>query len=194
MRFQGFVLTAVLVMGSGLSVAGQEPSEPYGKKTPPKAPMATFAEGTGAAVFAEVVEALNAEDTDLVVDFINKLYDLRSKYKSVLEKEVELRQSGESNADQQAMMQAYVTLLSEEKDQAKAVINLLSRDLEAHESRLLQVMAKVHRVGDRLMKRAIVNLTNELRRFVRFQLMNSQNSQRRFFVDAMKFLDQYFRG
>jgi len=194
MRFQGIVLTAVLMVGAGVSVAEREPMDPYGKKTPPKAPMATLTEGTGAAVFAEVVQALNAEDTDLVVDFINKLYDLRSKYQSVLEKEVELRQSRQSNEDQKAMMQAYINLLNEEKSQAKAIINLLSRDLEAHESRLLQVMAKVHRVGDRLMKSTIINITNEMRRFVRFQLMNSQGQQRRFFVDAMKFLDQYFRG
>ena len=165
-----------------------------GKKTPPKAPISATGDGVNAAVLADIVRELSSEDTELVVDFINKLYDLKAKYKEVLQKEVELRQSGASDDAQKELMKAYITLLHEEKAQAKEVINTITRDLEAHESRLLQVTAKIFRVGDTYMKRTITNLRVEVKKFVRYQLINNRGQERAFFMDVMRFLDQYFRA
>ncbi|MBT3786579.1 hypothetical protein HOF92_16510 [bacterium] len=199
MKFRKWVFSTILVAGL-IPVHAQDQEEIFGKKTPPRAPHASVDDAllgevsSHAAVLADIVAELNGEDTELVVDFINKLYDLRTAFKGVLEKEVELRQSRVSDDAQKALVTQYIQLLHEEKEKAKAIINLVNRDLEAHESRLLQVMAKIHRVGDRLMKRTITNVHTEIKKFVRFELSNAQGSERGFFQDALRFLDQYFRG
>jgi len=198
MKFRIWLLSTILVAGM-MPLQAQEQEEIFGKKAPPRAPGHSVQESIGhdashTAVLADIVQGLNGEDTELVVDFINKLYELRTTFKTVLEKEVELRQSRVSDDAQKELVTQYIQMLHEEKEKAKELIKIVSRDLDAHESRLLQVMAKIHRVGDRLMKRTITNLRTEVRKFVRFQLSNTQGADRGFFQDAMRFLDQYFRN
>lgn len=198
MKLRTWLITGILVAGI-IPLQAEDQDEIFGKKAPPRASETSVDvmmqdESSHAAVLAEIVSELNGEDTELVMDFINKLYDLRSTFQTVLEKEVELRQSRVSDEAQKALVTAYIQLLHDEKAKAKELIKLINRDLDAHESRLLQVTAKIYRVGDRLMKRTIQNLRTEVRKFVQFQLSNTQGADRGFFQDAIRFLDQYFRG
>lgn len=198
MKLRTWLISTILVAGL-MPLQAQDQEEIFGKKAPPRAPEASVdamiqGDASHATLLADIVSELNSEDTELVVDFINKLYDLRSTFQTVLEKEVELRQSRVSDEAQKALVTEYIQILHQEKEKAKELIKVVNRDLDAHESRLLQVMAKIYRVGDRLMKRTVQNLRTEVRKFVRFQLSNTQGADRGFFQDAMRFLDQYFRG
>ena len=195
MKLRGIILVSMLTLGiSGTSSANEE--NPFGRKSPPRAPMLMDAGGDNVdtTLLAEIVHELGSEDTTFVVNYIEKVYGLRSKYKEVLSKEVELRQSKTSDETQAELMKQYVKLLQEEKDLARDIINTVTGDLEAHESRLLQVTAKIHRVGDTYMKQTISNLTGEIKKFVRYKLINTRDKERAFFMDVMRFLDHYFRN
>jgi len=194
MNLKKALFLGVLAAGITTSQASDE-SELIGKRTPPKAPVtAPTGDGVSANVLADIIREMQGEDTEFVIEYVNKLYSLKAKYKEVLAKEVELRQSKESDDAQKELVTAYLTLLNEEKALAKEAIDTVNRDLEAQESRLLQVTAKIFRIGDTYMKRTIMNLRMEVKKSVRYKLMNSQGNERAFYVDVMRFLDHYFRG
>ncbi len=194
MKLRGIILASLLAVGLNSTVSASE-ENPFGRKSPPRAPEVSQAsQGVDTALLAEIVQELGSEDTTFVIEYIEKVYNLRSKYKDVLSKEVELRQSKTSDGSQAELMKQYVQLLQEEKDLAREIINTVTSDLEAHESRLLQVTAKIHRVGDNYMKQTISNITGEVKKFVRYRLINTRDTERAFYMDVMRFLDHYFRS
>ena len=194
MKLRGIILASLLAVGLNSTVSASE-ENPFGRKSPPRAPEVNQAsQGVDTALLAEIVQELGSEDTTFVIEYIEKVYNLRSKYKDVLSKEVELRQSKTSDGSQAELMKQYVQLLQEEKDLAREIINTVTSDLEAHESRLLQVTAKIHRVGDNYMKQTISNVTGEIKKFVRYRLINTRDTERAFYMDVMRFLDHYFRS
>jgi len=195
MKMRGIILAGILTLSiNSTSSAAEE--NPFGRKSPPRAPVLMEAGGDNVdtALLAEIVHELGSEDTTFVVNYIEKVYALRSKYKEVLSKEVELKQSKTSDETQAELMKQYVKLLQEEKDLARDIINTVTGDLEAHESRLLQVTAKIYRVGDTYMKKTVANLTGEIKKFVRYRLINTRDKERAFYMDVMRFLDHYFRS
>ena len=193
MKLRGIILASLLAVGLNSTVSASE-ENPFGRKSPPRAPeVGQASQGVDTALLAEIVQELGSEDTTFVIEYIEKVYNLRSKYKDVLSKEVELRQSKTSDGSQAELMKQYVQLLQEEKDLAREIINTVTSDLEAHESRLLQVTAKIHRVGDNYMKQTISNVTGEIKKFVRYRLINTRDTERAFYMDVMRFLDHYFR-
>lgn len=194
MKVRGIILAGLLAVGLNSSNGANE-ENPLGRKSPPRAPQVLEVGGDAVdtSLLAEIVHELGSEDTSFVVNFIEKVYGLRGKYKEVLTKEVELRQSKTSDDTQAELMKQYVKLLQEEKDLAREIITTITSDLEAHESRLLQVTAKIHRVGDTYMRQTISNLTGEVKKFVRYRLINTRDKERAFFMDVMRFLDHYFR-
>ncbi|PCJ21156.1 MAG: hypothetical protein COB02_00800 [Candidatus Cloacimonadota bacterium] len=194
MKLRGLFIAGLLVMSMGTSYAIEVDSDFIGKRTPPKAPssISTMDSGIDASVLAEIASELTEEDADAVLGLIDQIYLLRKDYVAVLEKEIELKKSKDSDA-QQALMKEYIKALNKEKKDAKALIETVKKDLEAHESRMLQVMAKIFRIGDKSMKTTINNVRVELKKFVRYSLMNNQGEDRAFYMDAMRFLDQYFR-
>ena len=192
MKVKNLILAGLMVAGIGTSLEAVEQEQLFGKKSPPRAAISS-PEGINVAVLADIVKDLKGEDVDKTVDFINKLYELNGLFNKVVKKELELKQSHTSNEAQQALMVEYIKLLNDEKVAAKALIEVITADLEAHESRLLQVMAKIYRIGDRTMKQTTLNIKSEVKKFVRYRLMNAQGTDRQFYSDAMRFLDQYFR-
>ena len=202
MKLRGLFIASLMVMSMGTVHALDGDADLFGKRTPPKAPSSMEVAETGiqtmdsvidASVLAEIASEMSEEDADAVLALIDQIYQLREDYVSVLKKEIELKSSKDSNAAQKDLMKAYIKALNTEKSHAKALIETVKKDLEAHESRMLQVMAKIFRIGDKNMKTTINNVRLELKKFVRFSLMNNQSGDRAFFMDAMRFLDQYFR-
>ncbi|MBW7874447.1 MAG: hypothetical protein H3C47_00495 [Candidatus Cloacimonetes bacterium] len=196
MKLSKLVLTGVLgvaFMGSPMANEVQDLEE--GRKTYPRSPesMMNSTRAGDMAAIADIVRELGQADTQVVMGFIDQLYGLRDKYTEVMQMEVKLQQSASSGADQKELMKTYVRLLQEEKDLARAVIETVKRDLEATESRLLQVLAKIYRIGDRSMKTTISNVRVEIKKNVTYQLHNSQGKERAFYMDALRFLDQYFQ-
>jgi len=163
------------------------------RKALPRSPESLMQRANDTAAIAEIVRELGGTNTEVVIEFIDQLYTLRDKYYEVMQMEVKLQQSSSGGTDQKELMKAYVRLLSEEKDAAKKVIDTVIRDLEASESRMLQVMAKVFRIGDRHMKTTISNVRVEIKKAITYRLHNSQGQERAFYMDALRFLDQYIQ-
>lgn len=195
MKLRGLFIAGLMAMSMGTSYANGGDADLIGKRTPPKAPssITTMDSGIDASVLAEIASEMSAEDATAVMGLIDQIYKLKADYVAVLAKEVELKSSKSSDGTQQALMKEYITALNTEKATAKALIETIKKDLEAHESRMLQVTAKIFRIGDKQMKTTINNIRVELKKYVRYSLMNNQGGDRAFFMDAMRFLDQYFR-
>jgi hypothetical protein len=183
-----FVMTGLLLVGFTWADDVKTDVDLVGRRVAPGAPVASADDRI--SVIREMVYEMSSENVDAVTDYINELYGLKDLYVQVLQKERELRQSHISNDQQKELMKEYMQLLNKEKLAAKVVIDNMTRDLDAHESRLLQVMAKIYRIGDVHMRTTIQNVRNELRKYIRYQLHNA-GTGREFYVDAMRFIDQY---
>lgn len=183
-----FLMAGLLVNFSWATDAEVNDADLIARRVAPASPITSVDDRL--SVIREMVYELSSENVDAVTAFINDLYGLKDKYMGVLLMERELRQSHISDQKQKELMQAYMKLLNEEKLAAKTVIDTMVRDLDAHESRLLQVLAKIYRIGDVHMRTTIQNVRNELRKYIRFQLQNVTNG-REFYIDAMRFIDQY---
>ncbi len=193
MKIQGILLAALLGVGTTGIVHADETVPVDGRKGLPRAAESSLSRGAEMAAIRDIVQELGAEDSQAVLGFIDELYALKDKYVQVMEMEVKLQQSSNSNEDQKVLMKQYIHLLQEEKDAARNVIQTIQRDVEALESRMLQVMAKIHRIGDRAMKTTIANICKESRKNIMYLLQNSHGRERAFYTDALRFLDQYFR-
>lgn len=185
MSWKKVILAGLLATGIGYA----QDSDLVGKRTPQ---AAVSSQDGKIAVLRAIASELQAKDVEVVTDFIDKIYALKELYVQVLIKEQELRQSQVSDEAQKALMQEYIRLLNKEKESAREIINITVKDLKAHESRLLQVMAKINRIGDMQMKVTIKNVQREVSKFVRGQLHYSAGD-RMFYVNCMRFLEQYFR-
>jgi len=183
-----FVMAGLLLTGFSWAGDVETNADLVGRRVTPGAPVASADDRL--TVIREMVYELSSENVDVVTAYINDLYELKGKYVQVLQLERELRQSHISDDKQKELMKVYMGALNSEKEYAKKVIDTMTRDLDAHESRLLQVMAKIYRIGDVHMRTTIQNVRNELRKYIRFQLHNV-GSGREFYVDAMRFIDQY---
>jgi flagellar motor component MotA len=192
MKIRALLLTALISLSA--NVLSADEGSVVGKRIPPAAPEASqaFAPGSKVAVLKAIVSELRSIDVSTVTSFVDQLYTLKDLYLSAMQTERELRQTHISDEKQKELMKRYIQLLNDEKEQAKVVIDSLTRDLDAKESRLLQVMAKIFRIGDQSMKTTVLNVRQEVRKYLRFKMQNA-GMDRPFYVDAMRFLDQYFR-
>jgi hypothetical protein len=185
MSWKTVILAGLLATGAGYA----QDNDLVGKRVPG---AAVSSENSKVAVLRAIASEIQAKDVEVVTDFIDKIYSLKDLYVQVLIKEQELRQSHVSDEAQKQLMQEYVRLLNDEKESAKKIIDVIVKDLQAHESRLLQVMAKVYRIGDYQMKTTIKNVQREVSKFVRGQL-HFNSGDRMFYINCMRFLEQYFR-
>ena len=88
MNLRGIILASLVAVGLNGTVSANE-ENPFGRKSPPRAPeVSQISQGVDTALLAEIVQELSSEDTTFVIEYIEKVYNLRLKYKDVLSKDL----------------------------------------------------------------------------------------------------------